>query len=155
MLEYISESRDSGLCKKVLGFVSVLKHHVTSRELCSMMEISLHSDATLEDLEHIVQCCGSFLSLRDGNIYFAHQSVKDFLHNKKKGAFCETFPQGMEDVRREVCSKFLEVASRTVHRDIHGLQALGMSRDDVTPPQPDPLASVKYSCMYWIDRLGE
>jgi hypothetical protein len=115
----------------------------------------------VETLELVVRCCGSFLNLREGTIYFVHQSARDFLHNNEKEAFRLIFPGGIESLRREVFSSSLKATSKVIRRDIYGLhdiyglQALGMHRDDITPPQPDPLASVKYASIYWIDHLTE
>ena len=33
----------------------------------------------LEDLERIINMCGSFLTIRDNYVYFIHQSAKDYL----------------------------------------------------------------------------
>ncbi|KAJ5874380.1 uncharacterized protein N7529_002810 [Penicillium soppii] len=34
---------------------------------------------------------------------------------------------------------------------MYGLNSPGVSIDDVTPPDPDPLARARYSCLYWVD----
>ncbi len=41
----------------------------------------------------------------------------------------------------------------TLRRDIYNLRAPGISIDQVEPPNPDPLAAVRYSCLYWVDHL--
>ncbi|KAK5988338.1 Vegetative incompatibility protein HET-E-1 [Cladobotryum mycophilum] len=43
--------------------------------------------------------------------------------------------------------------SRTLRRDIYGLSAPGFPIDDVLVPDPDPLAPVRYSCIFWLDHL--
>jgi hypothetical protein len=41
----------------------------------------------------------------------------------------------------------------TLERDIYSLDAPGSSIDDAKPPDPDPLASARYACVYWADHL--
>ncbi|KAI3579707.1 hypothetical protein IWW34DRAFT_620224, partial [Fusarium oxysporum f. sp. albedinis] len=43
--------------------------------------------------------------------------------------------------------------SSTLQRDIYNLRAPGFPIDQVTPPNPDPLASTRYSCIHWVDYL--
>jgi hypothetical protein len=43
--------------------------------------------------------------------------------------------------------------SRTLRPDIYSLRTAGISIDQVKPPDPDPLAAVRYSCLYWVDHL--
>ncbi|PQE03465.1 Vegetative incompatibility HET-E-1 protein [Rutstroemia sp. NJR-2017a BBW] len=43
--------------------------------------------------------------------------------------------------------------SRILRRDVYNLRAPGISIDQVKQPNPDPLAAVRYSCLYWIDHL--
>ncbi|WPJ63473.1 hypothetical protein SMAC4_13645 [Sordaria macrospora] len=43
--------------------------------------------------------------------------------------------------------------SRVLRRDIYSLRAPGFSSDKVQVPDPDPLATVRYSCVYWVDHL--
>jgi hypothetical protein len=45
--------------------------------------------------------------------------------------------------------------SMTLRRDIYNLRAPGISIDQVEPPDPDPLAIVRYSCLYWVDHFFE
>ena len=43
--------------------------------------------------------------------------------------------------------------SRTLRRDIYGLDAPGFPIDQVKEPDPDPLVTAGYSCVHWIDHL--
>ena len=43
----------------------------------------------------------------------------------------------------------------TLQRDIYELCRPGLPIDDVNTPDPDPLAAVQYSCIYWVDHLCE
>jgi hypothetical protein len=43
--------------------------------------------------------------------------------------------------------------SKTLKRDIYNLRAPGISIDKVKQRDPDPLAVVQYSCLYWVKHL--
>jgi hypothetical protein len=45
--------------------------------------------------------------------------------------------------------------SKTLKRDIYNLCAPGFPIEKVETPDPDPLAGVKYSCVYWVDHLHD
>ena len=81
-----------------------------------------------------------------------HQSAKDFLLEK---ASDEIFISGVGDVHYTIFSRSLEVMSRTLRRDMYGLCAPGFPIGKVEQPDPDPLAVADYSCIYWIDHLGD
>ncbi|KAH8645549.1 hypothetical protein BGZ61DRAFT_542707 [Ilyonectria robusta] len=80
MMEKISTSNDANLCKEILAIASVVYRPITLEELKVLVE-SLE-DLDQDDLEEIIKSCGSFLTLREGVIYFVHQSAKDFLLKK-------------------------------------------------------------------------
>jgi hypothetical protein len=102
----------------------------------------------LEDLERIVNMCGSFLTTRDNYVYFIHQSAKDYL---TVNASATIFPAGQEQIHCDMFSWSLHALSKTLQRDIYNLQDPGGMVKDV--PDPDPLASIRYSCMFWVDHL--
>jgi hypothetical protein len=91
-----------------------------------------------------------FLAVRKDTIYFVYQSTKDYLLSK---AVNEIFPSGKEGTHYNIFLRSLEVMSRTLRRDVYSLSAPGLSIDQVKQPNPDPLAAVRYSCLYWIDYL--
>ncbi|KAN0086979.1 hypothetical protein V8E54_000667 [Elaphomyces granulatus] len=103
----------------------------------------------LEDLERIVNMCGSFLTIRDNYVYFIHQSAKDYLTTKNASAII--FPAGHERIHYDMFSWSLDALSKTLRRDIYNLQDPGGVMKDI--PDPDPLASIRYSCMFWVDHL--
>lgn len=104
----------------------------------------------LESLREIISLCDLFLTIQDNVIYFLHQSAKDFL---LAGAFHVIFPSGREEAHYEVFSRSLQAMSRTLQRNIYGLDGLGYPIEKVEQPDSDPLAVLHYSCSYWIDHL--
>lgn len=45
--------------------------------------------------------------------------------------------------------------STRLKRDIYELHTPGFSIDHVTPPNPDPLLTVSYPCLHWVDHLRD
>ncbi|KAI3539245.1 hypothetical protein CABS03_12327 [Colletotrichum abscissum] len=155
MFQYISGAMDADLCKDVLAVTSILERSVTSLELCSIMGLSQHFDGKVETLQDAVRCCGSFLSLRDGTVYFVHQSARDFLLNKEEDTFANLFPGGVEGLHWAVCLRSLDAISKVIRRNIYELEDVCIAQKDIIMPKPDPLASVAYSCAFWMKHLGE
>ncbi|KAF1969949.1 WD40 repeat-like protein [Bimuria novae-zelandiae CBS 107.79] len=150
MLGQISISDDADLCKRILASVATVYRPVTLQELASLVEPLDNAADDLESVQEIISLCGSFLTVRDGTVYFVHQSAKDFLLEK---VLDNIFPSGREDVHHALFSRSLQVMSTTLQRDMYRLGALGYPAEQVEPPDPDPLTASRYSCIYWIDHL--
>lgn len=75
MMEQISDSNDANICKEILAIASAIYRPITLEELKVLVE-SLEED-DYNDLPQIIRSCGSFLTLREGVVYFVHQSAKD------------------------------------------------------------------------------
>jgi len=152
MMEQIRISDNSDLCKRILASIAIVYQPITLKELTSLIEVLEDMADDLESLREIISLCGSFLNIREGTIYFVHQSAKDFLFTK---AFDEIFPSGREEAHYVVFSISLQVMSRTLRRDIYRLGAPGFPIDQVKQPKPDPLAAARYSCIHWVDHLRD
>jgi hypothetical protein len=150
MMDQIHKSRRAEFLQRILAVISVVYRPITLDELPALVETPNRVSSNHEALAEIVGLCGSFLTLRERTISFVHQSAKDFL---LKQAREEIFPSGIENVQRTIFSRSLRVMRETLRRDIYNLGAPGFSIDKFRPPDPDPLAAVRYSCVYWIDHL--
>ena len=152
MIRLICSSDNVHLCKQILAFVAIVYRPITLNELTSFAKLPNGAPDDLKSWTEVIGLCGSFLTIRDGTVYFVHQSAKDFLLKK---ASDEIFPSGLEKVHYAIFSRSLEVMSMTLRRDIYSLGAPGFSIDNVKPPNPDPLATVRYSCVFWVDHLHD
>jgi hypothetical protein len=150
MTNQICNSEDANLCKRILAVLSVVYRPVTLDELTSIVDMPKGVSGSDEILLEIIGLCGSFLTVRGRTILFVHQSAKDFL---LKEAFHEIFPSGVADTHRIVSLKSLQIISEKLRRDIYNLRALGHPIERVIVPDPDPLAGLCYSCVYWVDHL--
>ncbi|CAN9285142.1 unnamed protein product, partial [Alternaria alternata] len=151
MMQQMSESDDAETCRCVLASTAVLYRPVTVTELVVLVE-QLEDLDDLESVREIIGLCGSFLTLREDTVYFVHQSAKDFLFAK---AYNEAFLDGIEDVHRAIFLRSLAILSRTLRRDMYSLEAPGYPIENVKLPEPDPLAVLRYPCIYWIAHLYE
>jgi hypothetical protein len=151
MMQQISQSDDAELCRQLLALVALVYRPITLPELVALAE-QLEDVADESELQEIISLCGSFLTLQCETIYFVHQSAKDFLFTK---AVAEVFPSGTEAVHHAIFARSLQAMSKTLRRDMYGLRDLGFSIKDVEQPEPDPLASSRYSCIYWVDHLRQ
>ncbi|KAF4853322.1 Vegetative incompatibility protein HET-E-1 [Colletotrichum siamense] len=154
MMNGILKSRHSTLCIEILTINSVVKRPVTLCELRCMMNQSPHSSLDLESLKQVIGSCGSFLHLQDGVVYFIHQSAVDFLQRPSPSS--SRLPSIAN--RHHLVFRNLLAAlqsSTALKRDIYELKTPDIAQEEIQIPDPDPLASVGYACIYWVDHLSE
>src|ERR1700727_223397 len=68
----------------------------------------------LEDLERIINMCGSFLTIRDSYVYFIHQSAKDYLTVNASNII---FPAECGRIHYDMFSWSLDGLSKILRRD--------------------------------------
>jgi hypothetical protein len=152
MIRQISKSDDANVCKNILASMALVYRPITLTELAALIEQLENTTDNLESMREIIGLCGSFLTLRDETIYFVHQSAKDFLLTKATEA---VFPLETKDIHHTIFARSLFIMPRTLRRDVYGLKALGCSVDSIELPDPDPLATSRYSCIYWVDHMHD
>jgi N-terminal domain of NWD NACHT-NTPase/NACHT domain len=150
MMEQINNSDDANLCKRILASIAIIYRPVTLKELTSLVDLPESLSHNLKLLAEIIGLCGSFLTIREGTIYFVHQSAKDYLFTKVVDTI---FPSGLGVAHHEILLRSLRILSKTLCRDMYSLCALGYPIERVKQPEPDPLAASRYSCIYWVDHL--
>jgi hypothetical protein len=150
MLNGIGGSDDAEICLCVLATTAILFRPIVIQELITVIEPLEEFADELETVREIVKLCGSFLTIKDDTVYFVHQSAQDFLLVDAKD---KIFPYGIGISHQGIFRRSLAVLSSQLHRDMYKLKAPGISIYTAQPPSPDPLASLRYSCIYWIDHL--
>ncbi|PHH50007.1 Vegetative incompatibility protein HET-E-1 [Ceratocystis fimbriata CBS 114723] len=148
MLEQISQSQDANLCMEILAKTLVVFQTITLEELQVLAEPLENLER--EDVEEIVRSCGSFLSLHNNHVSFVHQSAKDHLLNK---ALDMIIPSDISHQHQTVFIRSLGLLHKRLERDIYRLRAPGCLIDQVSVPEPGPLAAIQYSSIFWIDHL--
>lgn len=150
MMSGISQSEDAETCRCVLATTTILFRPVVIQELTAIVEPLKEFADDPKTVREIVELCGSFLTVKENTVYFVHQSAQDFLLADAKD---EIFPNSIDIAHQEIFLRSLAVLIGQLHRNMYKLKGLDASVDTAQPPSPDPLASLRYSCVYWIDHL--
>ncbi|KAL2889225.1 Vegetative incompatibility protein HET-E-1 [Ceratocystis lukuohia] len=150
MLEGISESPHAQLYKDIIAKVLIVYRPIALEELRALVE-SL-SDFNREDIEEVVASCASFFTVHNNAVSFVHQSAKDYFLGEALG---QVLPSGISHQHQVVLARSLELLRQTLKRDIYNLQAPGCLINEISAPDPDPLAAVRYSCIFWVDHLHD
>ncbi|KAK1974645.1 LOW QUALITY PROTEIN: WD40-repeat-containing domain protein [Colletotrichum cereale] len=152
MVGRVFSSGDADVCRQVFGLVSVAYRPLSLTELACLAESLEEYADDADSLEEIIGTCGSLLTLREGVVYFVHQSAKEFLLKNESERI---YPHGVTQENRTIASRSIQVMSRTLRRDVYNLRAPGFPIGQVKPPEPDPLAPARYSCVYWVNHLAD
>ena len=155
-------------CKLTLSVVIIAFEPVCLNELLALSGFSEKISGKLEYLEKIVKLCACFLVIRGDIVHIIHLSARDFLckalekkvegqgHVGERNLELEKLsPGGLSDQHYAMLSNSLKVMSRTLRRDMYNLHEPGFPIDHAKPPSLDPLLSVRYSCLHWVDHLIE
>lgn len=143
-------------CQVLLSIVTTAKRPLHLEELLvfvnSHWKESKHFKTTynLRDIRDMAKDCGSILSIREDTIYFIHQSAKDYV---VENAAQRIFPILHQHYKMFETS--LDAMSNILDYDIYDLKDPGIHLDEI--PQKDlnsdPLASIGYCCIFWIEHL--
>ncbi|KAK5633466.1 hypothetical protein RRF57_009180 [Xylaria bambusicola] len=132
-------------CKRILRATTIAYSPLTLDEIVPIA--GLH-ERLIEDIRELVSLCGSYVILQEKTIRFVHQSAKDYLNG-----VAEFFPGGREQEHGRIVKRSLQAMSKTLRRNIYGLHHLGLLIGEIETPEPDPLAAIRYSCVYWISHF--
>jgi len=145
---------DPESCRLILSTATLAYRPLHLLELASLAGLPEEFSLKPGLMTKLVGLCGSFLTIREGIVYFVHQSAKDYLITD---AELEILPHGRAEGHGAIVSRSLQGMSNTLKRDIYQLQNPGISIEQVESVDVDPdlLAPVRYACVYWIDHLCE
>jgi hypothetical protein len=136
--------RDPQYCKNVLVATSLAYRPLSLSELGILAGLPPKINP-----QTIVVKCGSFLTTKEKTVYLIHQSAKDYLDANHKSKLQQGGAvQGHADISRRSID-----AMSTLKRNIYALPHSGFKLEDIRPPDPDPLAPIRYSCVFWLDHL--
>lgn len=146
--------------RRILSINTVARRPLSIQELETLTFYPKDVNTTIESLEdrweEALGYCGNFLTRRKGIVYFIHQSAKDFILNKASHIlFCD---DSVEHVNKHIFETSIFAMTKILKRDIYGLSKPGFLINDLTGqdiPDPDPLAPVRYCCVYWFDHFDK
>jgi hypothetical protein len=134
---------DLEYCKSVLVATTLAYRPLSFSELEVLAKLPPGSPRT------IVDDCGSFLTTNEETVYLIHQSAKDYLDENHESRLQSG---GVAKGHADIIGRSVD-AMWTLKRDIYDRQLYGHQSKDMTPPENDPLAPIRYSCMFWLDHL--
>ncbi|VZH93105.1 unnamed protein product [Fusarium fujikuroi] len=140
MMDRITDSSEGDRLKQILALVCVVYRPLTSDEIPTLVDSM--NDYDEDDVEDTIASCGSFLTLQEREIFFVHQSAKEFLLNQGREVL---FPRGINHKHAHVFSRSLDAMENTLRQDIYELGSPGIL-NPVEIPSLDPLACIEYSC---------
>jgi hypothetical protein len=154
MIKQIEQLKyDREHCYLVLATVTSSYRPLHLLELGTISGLPQQELGTQNDLEEHVQICGSFLAIRRDYVYFVHQSAKDYLDSKDLSDII--FPSGRGRFQYDLFSRSIQAMSQTLQQDMYKAHLPGAFIGSVNVPDPDPLAPLQYSCVYWFSHLQE
>ncbi|KHO11514.1 NAD(P)-binding domain protein [Metarhizium robertsii ARSEF 23] len=141
------------LCRRVLSTVTVAYRplHLQELHLLSSLPEPAGDTSVYRSTEKIVSMCGSFLTIRDEQVFIVHQSAKEYL---EENGGSRLRADGIRQVHMDLGTRSIEAMSSALRQNMYGLD-YGFKPEDMRPPQPDPLAPIRYSCVFWADHLTE
>jgi hypothetical protein len=152
MVDQVRMSEDAEVCKRILAVMLIAYRPISLNELTTLVEIPDDLSDDDEALLEVIAICGSYLTWREDVIVFVHQSAKEFLLEKAR---VEVFPEDQEAEHLAIFSRSLQTMFKTLQHNILDIKLVGISTEEFTHPRSDPLAAVKYACVYWVDHLLE
>ncbi|KAK3360107.1 HET-R [Lasiosphaeria hispida] len=153
MLTEIDRYRwDADLCRQILSAATVAYRPLHLAEIGALSGLPEQITKSTENVRKIVAKCRSFLTVRDDRIYLVHQSAKDYLSDR---ASTLLFPHGVAVAHHNMLDRSMKLLSNKLQCDIYSLYEPGFPIDQVHTPDPDPLATVRYSCVYWVNHLSD
>jgi hypothetical protein len=140
-------------CRRVLSTTTLAFRPLYLLELGILSGLPEEIINSLDEIIKIVGNCGPFLTIREGYVYSVHQSAKDYLDSKDLSV--TIFPAGCAAFHYNLFSRSIQFMSKTLQQDMYKLSLPGISIDSVKVPNPDPLAPLRYPCVYWVRHFQE
>jgi len=129
-------------CKKVLKAA-----FLAFRPLC-LRELSLVTGLLLDVAKDAADKCGLFITITGETVNLIYLSAKDYLKDKYT---TELDSVGVAQGHAEVIERSLHAIS-SLEQNMYKL-GLGPRPENMPPPDSDPLAPLRYSCVFWVDHL--
>ncbi|KAK5661879.1 hypothetical protein OQA88_9987 [Cercophora sp. LCS_1] len=141
--------RDADLCRCILATVIVTYRPLHLVEIGKLSGLPEHIATSTANVRKMVTKCRSFLTIRDERIYLVHQSAKDYLSTSRL-----LFPCGGTRIaNHDIFIRSLDLMSDKLQRNMYRLESPGSPINKPQPPSPDPLAAIRYACVFWVNHL--
>lgn len=143
-IEY-EETKHQQHCKDVLVATLLAYRPLSLDELAVLVPWAADTDPYT-----VVEKCNSFLTVAGETVNLIHQSAKDYLEKNYQSRLQPAGPaQGHADIGR----RSIDAMSSTLRQNMYSLD-FDSTAKDTTLPHLDPLAPIRYSCVFWTDHLS-
>ncbi|KAL2834663.1 WD40-repeat-containing domain protein [Aspergillus pseudoustus] len=139
-----------GYCRQILAAITLAYRPLTLDELCLVADLPQQLTEDSANVEAIIDKCGNFLTVRKETVYVVHHSAKEYLSIHTNEVI---FPNGRSAVHCGIVSRALKMMSDTLRRDVWNLRDPASSIENIKAPDPNPLDSIGYMCVYWVEHL--
>lgn len=147
MVDIIDQDNDKIICKQILRAVTLAYRPLALEELATLAELPTEQP---DDVRELVNLCSSFVVFREDTVRFLHQSAKDYLD---KHYVARLHAAGESQGHADITTYSIKAMSSKLKRNMYNLD-YGFKPNDMIPPHPNPLASIRYSCVFWADHLA-
>jgi hypothetical protein len=136
-----------------VGYPQYCKNVLTAATLAlrplKLSELAVLADLPLDMPQTIVEDCGSFLTVKEETVNLIHQSAKDYL---EENFTSRLQPAGFGKGHADISRRSIDAMSSVLKQNMYNLP-FDLKPKDVQPPEPDPLAPMRYSCLFWADHI--
>ncbi|KAI0864414.1 WD40-repeat-containing domain protein [Xylaria cubensis] len=146
IMDKIEGLSDAPYCKNVLVAVSLAFRPLSFHELAAIAHLPAGNDIP----QTVAEECGSFLTITAKTVSLIHQSAKDYL-DENHGFRLRA--GGVTQSHMDICERSIDTMSKALKKNIYG-KGLDFKPNSMEIPNPDPLAHVRYACLFWVDHLS-
>ncbi|KAK6509042.1 hypothetical protein TWF481_003807 [Arthrobotrys musiformis] len=157
MVEQIKQQRPETrrLCSLILSTLVVVYRPLHLEEVAVLPHLPKNVSGKPEIVQNLIHQCASFFSIRDNYVYIIHQSAMDFLSETGVDLLIPNEAGWRAERHNMIFSQSLKALSTTLKRDIYNLEQPDFLVENIQVPHPDPLISVRYSCVHWIHHFSQ
>ncbi|UKZ52560.1 hypothetical protein TrVGV298_006338 [Trichoderma virens] len=133
------------LCWSILSTIFTAYNPLSLAELGTLSGLPSNILENLRSIANLIAMCGSFLTIREGIVYFIHQSAKDFFST-------EVFRLNAAQRNANVYHRSITAISK-LPKNIYCLTDFGFRPRGAPPPGANALTSMRYCCFFWPDHF--
>jgi hypothetical protein len=145
---------DPKYCKEVLAATAFARRPLSLPELGVLADLPPNMAP-----QTIVMKCGSFLTTKEETVKLIYKSAKDYLEEYQSTLRGGAFQAHADIIKRSINSmstlKRNSSEELILKRNIYDLSHWGFKSKAIISPDPDPLAPMQYSCVFWLDHLRD
>jgi hypothetical protein len=145
------DAQTTRFCTDTLRSVTLAYRPLRLDEIAVAAGLPTNEFSSAQEVIDLVGRCGSFLTIREGVVFFVHLSAKDYFTSGKGQQVLNGAVIGEQG---RMSHRLLDAMQSTLRRDICRLQKPGARTQEAAGRIKDSgLPQVAYACEYWVDHL--